>query len=275
MPDANGAAGDAGKTGLGAPGAGSKDLENGKKAEDGDELVPASRLKAALENQERKHESQLGNLRAEFEAFKAGVSKQAPQDKQEAPKRFTRAELSAAVKADQITQEQADDIFAKQVTEDAKSGAVRAALEAVNGATQQKDIDNDLAQYRRLEPGLRDKGSELFERAKAEFDYLRSRGQPDNLVTELAAIRAVLGPLDKLEKAKSAARAAEHHEESGGGGEGGRKDQKKVLETLSAREKSYYQKLIDNGHHKDWAEVETLLKNHARPEVRRRAGARV
>lgn len=274
MADGNGAAGETGETGNGAPGAGSKDLKDGKKAEDGDELVPASRLKAALENQERKHESQLGNLRAEFEAFKAGVSKQVP-EKQEAPKRFTRAELSAAVKAEQITQEQADDIFAKQVTEDAKTGAVRAALEAVNGASQQKDLDNDLAQYKRLEPGLRDRSSELFGRVKSEFDYLRARGNPDNLATELAAIRAVLGPVDKLEKAKSAARAAEHHEESGGGGDGGGKGPKKVLETLSAREKSYYQKLIDNGHHKDWAEVETLLKKHARPEVRRRAGAPV
>lgn len=274
MPEANGAAGDAGKTGLGAPGAGSKDLENGKKAEDGDELVPASRLKAALENQARTHESQLGNLRAEFEAFKAGVSK-VPEKQVEAPKRFTRAELSAAVKAEQITQEQADDIFAKQVTEDAKDGAVRAALEAVSGRTQQKEIDGDLAQYKRLEPGLRDRSSELFEKVRGEFQYLRERGSPDNLATELAAIRAVLGPVDKLEKAKSAARAAEHHEESGGGGEGSGKGPKKVLDTLSAREKSHYQKLIDNGHHKDWAEVETLLKNHARPEVRRRAGAKV
>lgn len=273
MANENGAVGDADKTGNGAPGAGSKDLKDGKKAEDGDELVPASRLKAALENQERKHESQLGNLRAEFEAFKAGVSKQAP-EKKEAPKRFSRAELSAAVKADQITQEQADDIFAKQVKEDATTEATRAALEAVDRRSQQKDLDSDLAQYKRLEPGLRDRSSEIFGRVKSEFDYLRERGHPDSLATELAAMRAVLGPVDKLEKAKSASRAAEHHEESGGGGDGGGSGQKKVLETLSAREKSYYQKLIDNGHHKDWAEVESLLKNHARPEVRRRAGAR-
>lgn len=274
MAEANGAVLGEDKTGNGAPGDGSdKGPKDGKKAEDGEEFVPASRLKAALADQQRRHEGQLGNLRAEFEAFKAGVSK-APQDRKEAPKRFSRAELSAAVKAEQITQEQADDIFAKQVENDAVEKATRAALDAVNGTTQQKGIDSDLAQYKRLEPALRDKSSEIFERATEEFRYLRERGHPDNLATELAAIRAVLGPLDKLEKAKSAQRSAEHHEESGGGGEGS-KAPKKVLDSMSAREKAYYQGLIDRGHHKDWAEVEKLLKDHARPELRRRAGAKV
>jgi hypothetical protein len=122
-----------------------------------------------------------------------------------------------------------------------------------------------------------DKASETFAKVREEFQDLVRNGSPNSLATERVAIRAVLGPLDKLQAAKSASRAAEHHEESGAGGEGAQRKRGtgKLVDTLSEREKSYYARLIEKGHHKDWKEVEDLLKLHAKPDVRRKAGARV
>jgi hypothetical protein len=44
----------------------------------------------------------------------------------------------------------------------------------------------------------------------------------------------------------------------------------KLVDTLSEREKAYYQKLIDKGHHKDWKEVEQSCEAREDPTVRRR-----
>jgi hypothetical protein len=46
-----------------------------------------------------------------------------------------------------------------------------------------------------------------------------ANGLPDNLATELEAIEAVMGPLDKLEKARGASRHVEHDEQGGSGGD--------------------------------------------------------
>lgn len=258
-----------GQDGSGAPLGEPKGSKDDKPDE---ELVPVSRLKAALSDQERRLRSENEALRAEFEAFKAGAKSSGQQDE---PKRFTRAELKAAVAAGQVTQDQADDIWSKQVENDLTAKAVAAAREDSSRRTQTEQIDLDLTEYKRLAPELRDKSSDTFDRVREEFQYLVRRGSPNNLATELAAIRAVLGPLDKLEKAKSAKRAESHEEQSGGEGrrESG-KAGKKLVDTLSPREKTYYQGLIDRGHHKDWEEVEKVL-GFARPEVRRRQGARV
>jgi hypothetical protein len=269
--DGAGAGQDDGQGGSGAPSGESKDSKDDK-SDDG-ELVPVGRLKAALSAQERKYEAAMVAMRAEFEAFKAGAKSSSPQ--QDQPKRYTRTELKAAVSAEQITQDQADDIWAKQVKEEARDEALAAVRDDASRRTQQEQIDNDLTEYKRLAPEIRDKSSDKFEQISAEFQYLVKRGSPNNLATELAAIRAVLGPLDKLKTAKAERRAENHEEQSGGEGKGEKqKAGKKLVDTLSPREKKHYEGMIDKGHYKDWAAVEAEL-GFARPEVRRRQGARV
>lgn len=270
--DGAGAGQEDGQDGSGAPSGESKDSKDDK-SDDG-EFVPVGRLKAALSAQERKHESAMDAMRAEFEAFKAGAQSGSPQQGQ--PKRYTRAELKAAVSAEQITQDQADDIWVKQAKEETRDEVLAAVRDDASRRTQQEQIDNDLTEYKRLAPEIKDKTSDKFEQISAEFQYLCKRGSPNNLATELAAIRAVLGPLDKLKTAKAERRAENHEEQSGGEGKGDKQQKagKKLVDTLSPREKKHYEGMIDKGHYKDWADVEKEL-GFARPEVRRRQGARV
>lgn len=258
-----------GQGGSGAPSGDSKESQDGKPD---DEFVPVSRFKAALADQARRSQEREDALRAEFEAFKSGAK--SSKDQQDPPKRYSRVELKAAVSAGQVTQDQADDIWAKQVKDEAREEAVAAAREDSSRRTQQEQLDHDLNEYKRLAPEIKDRTSDTFEKVRTEFQYMTRNGSPKDLATELAAIRAVLGPLDKLEKAKSATRSEDHDQQGGGGRQEERKAGKKLVDTLSPREKSYYQGLIDRGHHKDWGEVEKVL-GFARPDVRRRQGARV
>lgn len=230
------------------------------------EFVPKTQFLAALHNANQKYDA----LARQFEELKAQGSKPA-----ESAKRYTIAELNAAVRAEQITQGQADELYAKQTREDLKDEVTREVLSTVNSEARQERVGVDLSEYKRLAPEIMDEGSEVRAKVAEEFQYLVGIGQPRTLQTELAAIRAVLGPLEKLRVARSARREEESHEETGGGGESrNSRKAKSLVDTLTAREKDYYDGMIKKGQYKDWKAVEAELQ-FARPETRRKAGARV
>lgn len=254
-----GAGQDDGQGGSGAPSGGSP--EGG--SENDEKPITAKQLKAALASQRSHYERELANRDAQFDAFKAGAgSGSKKEEERQPPKRYTRKELNTAVTAGTITQEQADDQFALQTRDEAREIAEAAAVSVVNGATQKERIDSDLAKYKRLAPEILDKGSDERQKIVTEFGELVRTGMPNNLATELAAIRAVMGPLEKLEKARGASRLVEHDEQ--GAGSGGRpgsgKTGKKLVDQLSPRQKAHYQKGIDNRRYRDWTEVEAELK---------------
>lgn len=272
MSNAAGAGAGNGQGGSGAPSGGSP--EGGSENEGLDDKFE-KRIKAALANQARQYESRIDAVRAEFEAFKAGASSnEPPADK---PRVYTRAELKAAVDAAQITQEQADDRWAAQIEAEATSKAVAAATAVVNGQATKERVDSEIESYKRLKPEIMEKGSELRGKVEAEFDHLvHVVGMPGKgngvLQTQLAAIRAVLGPLDKLEKSANAGRAHESDEQ--GGGTGGGKPgggSKKLVDHLKGDAKEHYERGIKQGRYKDWNAVEAELK-YASPSVRQRLG---
>src|SRR3990167_1087022 len=206
MENNDGAGAGDGQAGSGAPAGGSP--EGG--SENDDKPITAKQLKAALASQRTHYEERLNGQAREFEAFKAGAgTKEKPT---ELPKRYTQADLKAAVDAQQITQEQANDIWAKQMREETREIAEAAATAVVTGRTQKERIDSDLSAYKRLKPEIMERGSEVREKITEEFKYLVSIGKPQDESTELAAIRAVLGPLEKLENAAKARRAQEGEE---------------------------------------------------------------
>lgn len=269
-----GADGNDGQDGNGAPSGGSP--KGG--SENDDKPITAKQLKAALESQKRHYEGKLESQRAEFEAFKAGAASSGAKQAAEPQKHYTRTELKAAVTAGQISQDQADDIWDNQVRAEAIETARVTATEVVRGGTQKERVDSQIESYKRLRPDIMDEGSETREKVRAEFNYLvRELGEPgtgpDALKTQLKAIRAVLGPLDKLESASRARRAPESEEQGGGSGRpaGGGKTGKKLVDKLDAAAKEHYERGIKQGRYKDWDAVEAELK-YASPNVRQRLG---
>lgn len=270
MAEAEGAgAGKPGQSGSGAPEGGSP--EGGSENELDEKFE--KRIKAALANQARQYETRIEAVRAEFDAFKAGVG-QKEKSAEEKPKAYTKPQLKAAVDAGQITQEQADEIWETQRETQLTARAETVALETVTRQATKERIDADLKAYKRLKPEIMDKGSETREKIVEEYNYLVEIGKPRDQATELAAIRAVLGPLQKLEKSASATRSQESHEETGGGGGGERPkggSGKNLVDKLDARWKEHYEKGIKQGRYADWKAVEAELK-YATPQRRQQMG---
>lgn len=222
--------------------------------------------------------ARLARVEAELAALRQAQQKTVDQP----AKRYAKAELDAAVAASQITSAQADEIWATQIREDAKREAKAEVLGAVRAERAQERVDTDLEEYKRLDPTIMEEGSETRTRVREEFEYLGSMGHataagdPRTLQTQLLAIRAVLGPIDKLRTAKSARRETESHEETGGstGASQRRQGPKTAWDALEERQKTYYETAIRNGLYKDKAAVEAELKYTRKPNSPRRSGAR-
>ena len=181
------------------------------------------------------------------------------------PKRYTRAELNALVEARQITQEQADATVDEQIRREARDESRQVATETVIGITRKERVNSELAQYKRLAPEILQDASDTRARIVEEYNYfVATLGDPRTVETELKAIRSVLGPVEKLATARSGKSAGDTHRETGGGESGDRGGKKtgKLVDTLTPREKGYYENMIRQGHYKDWKDVETLLSSN-------------
>jgi hypothetical protein len=263
-----GAGQDDGQGGSGAPSGGSP--EGG--SENDEKPITARQLKAALASQKQAFAEQMAAKDRELQAFKEGVGKR---ESASPPKVYTKADLKSAVDGGQITQEQADDIWDRQREAQLTAKAEEAAVQAVTGRTQKERIDSEIESYKRLKPEIMEPGSDLRSKVAEEYKYLTSLGQQANVATELAAIRAVVGPLEKLEKAASAARAPESEQQGGASGEGKgnqAKTGKKMVDSLKGDAKEFYERGIKSGrYYKDWDAVEAELK-FASPKVKQRLG---
>lgn len=254
-----------GDAGSGADGGGSsKDGSGGDK-----DVVPKAQFIAAINSANRKAES----LEAKVNELTAKLEAAATQRDQ--PKVLTRSELRAAVDAGQITQEQADAEIERQIREETRAAAEQTAHETVTLVERRKQIDGEINRYKAVAPEILDDSSETRAEIKAEFQKLVELGDnPKELSTQLKAIRAVLGPVERLEKARSGASQHDTHRETGGGGSGGGAGSKKtgkLSDQLAPDARKEYQRKIDNGLYKDWAAVDDELK-YASPNVRQRLG---
>lgn len=239
--------------GDGTDGAGAGGSPDGGQGDD-KELIPVSRLKAAIADQGRRHSEELGALKAEIQALK-----EARKPVVDAPKVYTRAELNAAVEAGQITKEQADAHMDAQTRAEAKAEARQEALHVVSAAERKRNVDDQINRYKAVAPEILDESHETRQRIKAEFQALVDLGDDKTAVaTQLKAIRAVLGPIENLERARGGRSGHETHQETGGGG-GGQGPKKSFKDTLNEAQRKHYEKGISSGLYKDWDAVKDEL----------------
>jgi len=102
--------------------------------------------------------------------------------------------------------------------------------------------------------------SELYGKVVKEHRYfINELGMSPDTATTLAAVRSVVGPVDKLKIVKITQAASETYVETSGTGDGGSKPQG-VKISLTARQKDYYRRAIENGAYPDWNAVQAELK---------------
>ncbi len=218
----------------------------------------------------------LNSATAKTDALEREVRElRAAQVKATEPKVPTRAELLKFVDAGELTREQADAIWEKQIKEAVKREVVAEVGVAAGAQERASRVEAELSGYKAIIADAWVEGSPERDKVTKEYRHLLSLGHAPTKETEAAALRAAFGDLETLRTSKSARSGpSETHEETGGGklpDSGGGKD---GLKGLSSREKEYYEAGIKAGRYKDWKAVAAELE-YANPNTRRKMGAKV
>lgn len=162
---------------------------------------------------------------------------------------YSVSELDNAVQAGQITQAQRDQIFATQIERAATRRATETATQIIETTTRENALDGELQQYTAFAPDLTREGSPLRARVAEEFEYLVSRGAPRDLSTELAAARAILGPVERARNAHGRPRGADRSSDSFGSRPQSPRERREedAWQRLAPHQKQYYDKQISAG----------------------------
>jgi hypothetical protein len=180
--------------------------------------------------------------------------------------RHSWTQLEAAIADGKITQAQAMEY---------REETIRAELEAKFDAKLQHDrttrergtsISDELAQYKQAAPEILTLGTPERKKVEREFNYLLGKGFDKNdLRTELLACRAALGDVETVKEQRAASRIPNGRDTMQDIPANGKPkpDPKDPLKDLSGVKKQHYQRMIDKGVYKGWAEVREELKEYA------------
>jgi len=151
----------------------------------------ADRLEAQLA------EEREARIRLE-ERLRAQEAQRAPQ--QPPPKIFTRSELRSAVDNGTISEDQMEEIWAKQQRDEIKREMEQDLEKRDRQRETERFIADETAKYIASYPDLRNTQSDTWRRVKQEYDFLVRTGDPDNKATELKALRAALGNAERIQE---------------------------------------------------------------------------
>ena len=194
---------------------------------------------------------QVAELRGRID----GMGSSGAPGKDAEPKRYTRAQLRAAVEEGKITEAEMDTVIQRQMEGDITDKLTKKFDDdrKADAVTQAADIL--MRRYKAAVPDLLDKTTDTFGRVKKEFQSLLALGYDSHdLRTELLAVKAALGDIDALEK-KPKERERETHQETGGrDAEAPDVDRRTdgIPKGLSGPQRQHYQRLIDNGMYSGW-----------------------
>lgn len=219
------------------------------------QYVPLERLDEEIRKRQTL-EVQLAELRGKVDGLET-TAKAAPKTDKPAATQFTRAQLREAVDNGRITQAESDAIWDDQQERRTTERLSAVKTEVKQEITDTAKVGAQIDRYKALLPDLSNRTSDSFKKVEAEFRYMTAElGMPKSEKTELAALRAVYGPVDTLEqKARAKDTRPDTHRESGGrgAGSGGADDGPEgAPRDLSPKLKSHYQTMIDRRMYKGW-----------------------
>ncbi len=182
-------------------------------------------------------EQESAELRGRLSAQEESASRQAPGETT-----FSRSQLDVAVADGRVTQDEADRIYEKQMV-----GRISEEVVAkVTEATTVNAVGVKIDQYKEALPNLAVRGSDEFAKVASEFSWMVSNGMPNNLNTELAAMRSVFGDAAKL-KADKGTRVLEPHQETGGSAQEATETKDSWPKDMKADTRRFYEDQIRSG----------------------------
>ena len=222
-----------------------------------------ARAKAA---ESRMQEEREGRIRAEAEAQVLRETRAAKVDDKPAEKELSWNELKQLVSDQKLTEAEALDYREKVV---AKRAVAQAEANITNKFSQQsrdQRLDSEIGKYKDAIPDVNVLGTDERKKFDTEFRFQVDFAgmDPKSLTTQLAALRAVYGPVDKAvqyAKARTKASSAEPYAETSGGGGVTATLNKTWKDKLAPHETAHYERMISRGRYGDPATAWDRVKD--------------
>ncbi|MCP4900113.1 MAG: hypothetical protein GY906_24345 [bacterium] len=191
-------------------------------------------------------------LRRERDELKGGQQAASPQETV-----YTRSQLNGFVAKEELTQDQAEEIWANQISRSAEKKAEDKATQIVVDGQKQTAVNTAISRYLNVIPDLKDEASGAFQKVQEKYNWLVSIGQPDTTATQVAAMDAAFGSIDALEAAGTA-KPRDTHQDTGGGDRPGQDDDTTSEgwdKNMNAGQRNYYQDMVNKGVYKTTADA--------------------
>jgi len=235
--------------------------------------VPKDRFDEATGKLQKKNDAlsnDLANLQGQVSSLQQNQNQ--PANDTAAPVDYTRAQLRKFVENDKLTQDESDQIWDRQVElkfDKKLAGAMATVGNDTNEKLSTQGLVGKIDEYMKILPDLNEDGSDNRTKVSDEYAALSrilgaaKKGSDKDLRLQLSALERSFGTAEKLKgKVKSGNEDHENMESLGAGDRDSADDAPKTgaLKGLSADQKTYYRKGIEQGRYKDWAAVTAELE---------------
>ena len=220
-----------------------------------------ARAKAAEAKLQEEREAKA-RLEGELSVLKTAPKAEQPK----AEPRLTWAQLQAAIDDGKITQTQAFEYREETLKKDLDAKWEAKLRQERETHTRVTTVSSELAQYRTVLPASVTPGTPERQKVEAVFlDLVQLGYDPQDPRTELLAARQAFGSIATLKDRKAAAALPQGRETMQDIPANGKpkSDAKDPLKTISAAQRTHYQRMIDRGMYKNWNEVRDELKEYA------------
>jgi len=187
------------------------------------------------------------------------------------PEEMSTTRIAELVDAGSLSEDEAARIREQQQEQRITRSVEKTVATTLSQAELDRNVSDEIGRYMAQVPKLGVSDSEELGRVRQEFNYLRQHGQPDSKSTELAALRAVYGPVTSL---RSGVQERQTHQETGGGESPADNSPEKGEFKLTADEIRYGNDLVSKGVHTDLDQYREQVKRHGDRGLRERAQAR-
>jgi len=208
--------------------------------------IPRERFNEARQSDRHRIEALEAQLTAERDE-RIRLEERAKLKVETAPQ-YTRTQLQALVDEGKINQDQADQLWEKQLEDRITAKARAEAEQQARIQKKQTAVRDALSKYRELRPDIAIAGTEDRAKVQAEYRYLVDvLGQPEGIETEAAACRAAFGPPEKAQ-----AITRERRETPADGGAPRQEPRSNRLPKISDRLHAFYEMQIAKGQYRGW-----------------------
>jgi hypothetical protein len=205
--------------------------------------------------QEREARARLeGQLEATRTAPPVGEPKAEP--------RLTWTQLQAGIQDGKITEVQARDYDRETIKQELRVELNQRLDQELTVKTRTNTVQSQLDDYKATVPEILTPGTPERVKLQAEFDYLVRMGyDAKDPRTDLIALRTTFGDVKvakERREAKTGIKERETMQDIANSGKP-KSDAKDPLKTITGEQRKYYQRMIDKGQYKGWAEVREEL----------------